>query len=113
MILIRCRATTRLSGMADLLSADEVIARLTDAPYWSGDTSGITRKVSLPTFPAAIGVVDRVAEVAEQLDHHPDIDIRWRNLTFACATHSAGGVTAKDFELAARIDDIIAAVPGR
>src|SRR5262249_53261343 len=99
---------TTLRRMADLLSADEVIAKLTDVPNWSGDTTGITRKVSLPTFPAAITVVDRVAEVAEQLDHHPDIDIRWRNLTFACATHSAGGVTAKDFELARRIDQIVA-----
>jgi 4a-hydroxytetrahydrobiopterin dehydratase len=47
--------------------------------------------------------------VAEELDHHPDIDIRWRNLTFACATHSAGGVTARDIELAGRIDEIVAA----
>ena len=98
--------------MADLLSADEVMANLADVPNWSGDTSGITRKVSLPSFPAAISVVDRVAEVAEQMDHHPDIDIRWRNLTFACATHSAGGVTARDFELARRIDQIVSAVPG-
>ena len=93
--------------MADLLSADEVVARLADIPHWSGDTSGITRTAALPTFPAAIAVVDRVAEVAEQMDHHPDIDIRWRNLTFACATHSAGGVTDKDFELARKIDGIV------
>ena len=98
--------------MADLLSADEVVANLAELPNWSGDSSGITRKVSLPSFPAAITVVDRVAEVAEQMDHHPDIDIRWRNLTFACATHSAGGVTGKDFELARRIDEIVAAAPG-
>jgi 4a-hydroxytetrahydrobiopterin dehydratase len=97
--------------MADVLSADEVMANLAEVPNWSGDTSGITRTVSLPTFPAAIGVVDRVAEVAEQMDHHPDIDIRWRNLTFACATHSAGGVTAKDFELARRIDQIVTEAP--
>jgi 4a-hydroxytetrahydrobiopterin dehydratase len=54
-------------------------------------------------------VVDRVAEVAEQLDHHPDIDIRWRTLTFACSTHSAGGVTDRDITLARRIDEIVAA----
>jgi len=51
--------------------------------------------------------------VAEELDHHPDIDIRWRNLTFHCATHSAGGVTARDLDLAARIDEIIAAAGGQ
>jgi 4a-hydroxytetrahydrobiopterin dehydratase len=93
--------------MADVLSADEVAALLADLDDWSGDTSGITRTVSLPTFPAAIAVVDRVAVVAEELDHHPDIDIRWRTLTFACSTHSAGGVTQKDFTLAHRIDEIL------
>ena len=93
--------------MADLLSADEVAANLAEVPDWSGDTSGITRKVSLPSFPSAIGVVDRVAEVAEQMDHHPDIDIRWRTLTFRCSTHSAGGVTALDIQLAGRINEII------
>ena len=87
----------------------DIASNLTNLDGWSGDSSGITRTAKLPTFPAAIGVVDRVAAVAEQLDHHPDIDIRWRTLTFVCATHSAGGVTAKDLELARRIDEIIEA----
>jgi 4a-hydroxytetrahydrobiopterin dehydratase len=95
--------------MADLLSATDVASGLAGLVDWSGNPAGITRTVSLGTFLGAIGVVDRVAAVAEELDHHPDIDIRWRTLTFACATHSAGGVTAKDFELARRIDAIIAA----
>ncbi|MDT5025801.1 MAG: 4a-hydroxytetrahydrobiopterin dehydratase [Micromonosporaceae bacterium] len=95
--------------MAELLSADQIAAGLADLDDWSGDTSGITRTAALPTFLSAIAVVDRVATVAEEADHHPDIDIRWRNLTFACATHSAGGVTAKDLDLAHRIDEIIAA----
>ena len=43
------------------------------------------------------------------MDHHPDIDIRWRKVTFTCSTHSAGGVTSKDIDLARRIDEIIAA----
>lgn len=106
--LARFRLVYR-GGMAELLTADEVTARLRDLPEWSGDTSGITRTVSLATFPAAISVVDRVAEVAEELNHHPDIDIRWRTLRFVCATHHAGGVTARDFELARRIDEILAA----
>ena len=105
------RSTLRL--MAELLPADAVASGLSDVNDWSGDGSGITRTVSLPTFPAAIDVVDRIALVAEEMDHHPDIDIRWRKLTFTCATHSAGGVTAKDFALAHRIDEIVAAVaPG-
>ena len=98
--------------MAEVLSAAEVNTRLGELSHWTGGTSGITRTVSLSSFPAAIAVVDRVAEVAESLDHHPDIDIRWRSLTFVCATHSAGGVTAKDFELAGRIDGIVSAALG-
>jgi 4a-hydroxytetrahydrobiopterin dehydratase len=96
--------------MAVLLTADEVEQALLGlAESWSGDPSGLTRTVQLESFPVAIEVVDRVAEAAESLDHHPDIDIRWRTLTFACATHSAGGVTQRDLELARRIDDIVAA----
>jgi 4a-hydroxytetrahydrobiopterin dehydratase len=98
--------------MADLLSPEEVGAGVADLDEWSGDTRSITRKVSLPSFPAAIDVVDQVAEVAEQMDHHPDIDIRWRTLTFTCATHSAGGVTKRDLTLARRIDEIVAGASG-
>jgi 4a-hydroxytetrahydrobiopterin dehydratase len=94
--------------MAELLDEDEIGAGLRTLDGWSGDTSGITRTAKLPNFPAAIGVVDEVAIVAEDMDHHPDIDIRWRTLTFRCVTHSAGGVTQRDIDLAQRIDQIIA-----
>jgi len=94
--------------MADLLSADEVAANLAEVPDWSGDTSGITRKAALPSFPTAITVVDRVAEVAEHMDHHPDIDIRWRTVHVALTTHDAGGLSARDFDLAAQIDEAAA-----
>ncbi|MEU7610478.1 4a-hydroxytetrahydrobiopterin dehydratase [Micromonospora sp. NPDC049204] len=93
--------------MADLLTADAVREELGRLPDWSGDPTGIGRTAQLGSFPAAIAVVDRVAAVAEELDHHPDIDIRWRTLTFRCVTHSAGGVTHRDVELARRIDDIV------
>jgi 4a-hydroxytetrahydrobiopterin dehydratase len=53
-----------------------------------------------------IRIVDDVAVVAEALDHHPDVDIRWRNVTFSLSTHSRGGVTDRDVELARRIDGI-------
>lgn len=99
--------------MAELLGPDAVRSALETRPGWSGDPTAITRTVALPSFPEAIAVVDRVAEAAEELDHHPDIDIRWRRLTFRCATHSAGGVTARDLELAGRIDEIVAAAGGR
>jgi 4a-hydroxytetrahydrobiopterin dehydratase len=94
--------------MVQLLSTDDLTTRLATLDGWSGDAQAITRTVELPTFLAAIEVVDRVAEAAEAMDHHPDIDIRWRRLTFACSTHTAGGVTEKDFELAHRINEIVA-----
>jgi len=93
--------------MAEVLDAEAVQRALGGLGGWSGDPTGISRTAELPDFPQAIAVVDRVATVAEELDHHPDIDIRFRTLTFRCATHSAGGVTDRDFVLARRIDDII------
>lgn len=96
--------------MADVLTAEAVRDELGGLAGWSGDPAGITRTVELASFPDAIAVVDRVAVTAEELDHHPDIDIRWRTLTFRCVTHSAGGVTVRDFELARRIDEIVEAV---
>jgi 4a-hydroxytetrahydrobiopterin dehydratase len=94
--------------MAHVLTADDLSTRLATLDGWSGDARVISRTVELPTFLGAIEVVARVAEVAEMMDHHPDIDIRWRTLTFHCSTHSAGGVTGKDFELAHRINEIVA-----
>lgn len=96
--------------MADVLTAETVRDELGGLAGWSGDPAGITRTVELASFPAAIAVVDRVAVTAEELDHHPDIDIRWRALTFRCVTHSAGGVTRRDLELARRIDEIVGSV---
>lgn len=91
-----------------LLSTDDLTTRLATLDGWTGDANSISRTVELPTFPAAIEVVARVAEVAETMDHHPDIDIRWRKVTFSCTSHSEGGVTERDFELAHRINEIVA-----
>ena len=95
--------------MADLLDTDALQNALSGLDGWHDDGTAIRRSVELLSFMAAVGVVDRVAEAAEELDHHPDIDIRWRTLTFACATHSAGGVTGRDITLAGRIDEIVRA----
>ncbi len=94
--------------MAQLLENDELTRLLSTMASWNGDSSAIQREVDAPDFMTAIQIVDAVAEVAETMDHHPDIDIRWRRLTFACSTHSAGGVTERDIELAHRIDEIAA-----
>jgi 4a-hydroxytetrahydrobiopterin dehydratase len=78
-----------------------------DLSAWSQDGDAIVRQVEAPSFLEGIDVVRRVAEVAEEADHHPDIDIRWRTLTFRLSTHSEGGITAKDLELAGQIDGLV------
>lgn len=90
------------------LDDDGIRAALAGLPGWSGDMSAITRSVEAPDFLTGIRVVDDVAAAAEAADHHPDIDIRWRTVTFTLATHSEGGVTQKDVELAGVIDDVAA-----
>jgi 4a-hydroxytetrahydrobiopterin dehydratase len=95
--------------MADVLDDAAIASALERLDGWSGDRGAVTRVVELPSFPDAISVVDRVAEVAEELGHHPDIDIRYRTLTFRLSSHDAGGVTRRDVRLAERIDEIVAA----
>ncbi|HEY3611409.1 MAG TPA: 4a-hydroxytetrahydrobiopterin dehydratase [Pseudonocardiaceae bacterium] len=96
-----------MSELLDDAAIDQGIAGLTG---WRRDGDALVRTVELDDFPQAIEVVDRVAETAERDNHHPDIDIRWRTLTFRCSTHSAGGITAKDLTLAGDIDSTIDAV---
>ena len=93
----------------DPLTPDELVEALVDLPRWSGDVHGLRRTVELPTFRDAVAAIVAIADVAEDLDHHPDIDLRWRTLHLAVVTHSARAVTPMDLRLAARID---AALPG-
>jgi len=101
-----------MAGIRTPLDDDTIQARLGDLPHWHGDRTGITRTAELPTFPAAIAVVDAVAEIAEEMNHHPDIDIRWRTLTFHNVTYSEHAVTALDLELARRIDTVLGSQSG-
>ncbi|WP_370944502.1 4a-hydroxytetrahydrobiopterin dehydratase [Amycolatopsis sp. cg5] len=94
--------------MAELLSDSEVDQALAKLPEWRRDGDSIGRKAQLASFVQAIEVVDRVADLAEAADHHPDIDIRWRTLLFRLSTHSAGGLTEKDFQLAGQIEELLA-----
>ena len=80
-------------------------AALAELPHWRRTGQSLVRTIEAPTFPDAIALVDRVAVVAEEADHHPDIDIRWRKVIFAASTHSAGGITESDLVLARRIDE--------
>ncbi len=91
------------------LTEDEIAAGLAALPRWTRTGDTIVRTAQAEDFPSAIRVVVAVAADAEAMDHHPDIDIRWRTLGFALSTHSAGGLTALDLALAARIDDALRA----
>ena len=95
--------------MPELLSDETLGKALGDLPTWRRDEGALVRTVELESFPQAIQVVSRVAEIAESAHHHPDIDIRWRTLTFRCSTHSANGITANDVKLATEIDGVIEA----
>jgi 4a-hydroxytetrahydrobiopterin dehydratase len=88
-----------------LLSREDVERAIADdLPAWGLREDSITRDVQAATFLDGIALVQRVAEAAEERDHHPDIDIRWTTVTFTLSTHSEGGLTAKDLDLAAEID---------
>ncbi|MGH3824853.1 MAG: 4a-hydroxytetrahydrobiopterin dehydratase [Pseudonocardiaceae bacterium] len=98
--------------MTTLLDDERVVAALDGLTGWQRDGDAIVRTAKLPSFPAAIEAVRAVAEIAEAHNHHPDIDIRWRTVTFRCSTHSAGGITDLDIELASQIDRILASTTG-
>ncbi|MCW4355087.1 4a-hydroxytetrahydrobiopterin dehydratase [Hoyosella sp. YIM 151337] len=92
--------------MAQLLDDKDIDNALEGLDGWSRSGSSIIRTLALRSFPDAIALVDRVAETAEQRNHHPDIDIRWRKVTFACSTHALGGVTQLDLDLARTINEL-------
>jgi 4a-hydroxytetrahydrobiopterin dehydratase len=98
--------------MATLWDDEQVAEGLKVLTDWQREGDAIVRTAKLPSFPAAIAAVRAVAEIAEARNHHPDIDIRWRTLTFRCSTHSAGGITGLDVELAKEIDRVLASASG-
>jgi 4a-hydroxytetrahydrobiopterin dehydratase len=71
---------------------------------WREADNALVRELEFESFPAAVAFVDRLAALAESENHHPDIDIRYRKVTVRWSTHSAGGVTERDRDLAARTD---------
>jgi len=86
-----------------LLSADELSARLSRLSGWDRKGNEIHRTFSFADFKESMAFVNRVAELAEAADHHPDIDIRYSKVTLALTSHDAGGLTERDFDLAEKI----------
>lgn len=90
-----------------VLTDEQVDAALAELDGWARSDGALRRSVKFPTFLAGIDAVRRIAEHAEAKDHHPDIDIRWRTVTFALVTHSAGGITENDMAMARDINAIL------
>lgn len=86
-----------------LLDGEGVERQLADLPGWTSDGQSLHTSLEFATFLDAIAAVDAIASDAEAMDHHPDIDIRWRTLRITLSTHSARGITQLDLEMAHRI----------
>jgi 4a-hydroxytetrahydrobiopterin dehydratase len=87
-----------------VLSHAEIALHLSSRPGWEIKGGELVRTFKFETFPDAIAFVNKVADVAEEAGHHPDIDIRYNRVRLALVSHDEGGLTAKDFALAAGAD---------
>jgi 4a-hydroxytetrahydrobiopterin dehydratase len=92
--------------MANVLKKDQIKTRLGALQGWNQKGIEITKLYEHKDFVRSMGFVNSVALLAEKANHHPDIDIRWNKVTLTLSTHSAGGLTEKDFALAADIDQL-------
>ena len=86
------------------VQVESSLAKLND---WTREGDAIRKQYTFPDFPAAIAFVNRVADVAERADHHPDITISYRRVTLVYSTHSEGGLTEKDFAGAQAADGLV------
>ena len=88
------------------LDDDEISSRLDDLEGWERDGDAIVKTFELDDFVGSVAFVDKLVEPAEDMGHHPDVSISWDEVRVSITTHSEGGLTANDFELAKRIDDL-------
>jgi 4a-hydroxytetrahydrobiopterin dehydratase len=86
-----------------VLAEQEIAERLAAVPHWARDGDSIVHAATLADFKAAMLYVGAVAYLAETANHHPDIAISWNKVTLTLSTHSAGGLTEKDFSMAEQI----------
>jgi 4a-hydroxytetrahydrobiopterin dehydratase len=93
--------------MPELLNPEAIQTLLMEIPEWKLEGDTISRTVEFPSFLEAVDAVDKIAREAEAMNHHPDIDIRWRTVRLALSTHSAGGLTTLDFQLAKKLDQLL------
>ncbi len=93
--------------MSSILSAKEIKEAIKDLPEWDVEGKAIVRVFEFEDFEQAIDFVNGVAELAEDADHHPDMDIRYNKVRVILSTHSKGGITESDFDLAERLDTLV------
>ena len=87
-----------------LLSDAEIEARLAELAGWEREGEAIAKSFERGDFVGSVRFVDSLVEPAEEMNHHPDLEISWDTVTVTISTHSEGGLTADDFELAGKID---------
>ena len=88
------------------LSPEEAQSRLTSLPGWQIEAGELVKTLQFKDFLSALQFVNRVGELAEQVGHHPDIDIRYNRVRLALTTHDAGGLTQRDFDLAVQVQKL-------
>ncbi len=88
------------------LSPSEVASRLNSLSAWKIESGELVRTFMFADFKGSLRFVNRVGEAAEEAGHHPDIDIRYNKVRLSLVTHDAGGLTGKDFDLAAAVDKL-------
>ena len=93
--------------MADLLDEEEIEQRLDELGDWERDGDEIVKVFEFDDFAASMSFVNAVADMAERYDHHPDIDIRYNKVKLSLSSHSDGGLTGVDFDVAGEIEQSI------
>lgn len=93
--------------MPELLTPEEVQKNLTQLPGWSRSDDAITKTFSFKAYLDGVAFVNRVAVAAEAADHHPDMTLGYKQVVVTLTTHSAKGITQKDFDLAAEIEGLV------
>jgi len=93
--------------MSKLLNDQEIASRIESLEGWSREGAEILKQFSFRDFVGAMAFVNAVALRAEAVNHHPDIDIRWNKVLLRLSTHSKGGLTESDFDLASKINALV------
>jgi 4a-hydroxytetrahydrobiopterin dehydratase len=88
------------------LSDDAIQQHLSKLNGWTREGDEISKTYELPSFPAALAFVSTVGHLAEAANHHPDILVKYKNVTLSLTSHDAGGLTAHDFDLAEQVDGL-------